>query len=196
MFQKAKPMNKTQKIENAFSVRQPWGWAITCGFKAIENRSRNCKFRGRVAVHSSKTADHDPPGSMMYACKYDKKMIKAAHLDEDFELDDRYDPSETYATSAIIGSVEIYDCVRVEDLKPAMMPKDFQGTKQKRFADGPFCILMREPRRYRVPIACHGKISVPWKMSAQIQRYVANAEKDLVTFRQFISPTHKLAGTI
>lgn len=37
----------------AISIRQPWAWLIVNGFKDIENRSWNTKFRGPILIHAS-----------------------------------------------------------------------------------------------------------------------------------------------
>ena len=37
----------------ALSIRQPWAWLIVNGYKDIENRSWNTKFRGPVLIHAS-----------------------------------------------------------------------------------------------------------------------------------------------
>lgn len=37
----------------ALSVRQPWAWLIVNGYKDIENRSWNTKYRGPVLIHAS-----------------------------------------------------------------------------------------------------------------------------------------------
>lgn len=38
----------------AISIRQPWAWLIVNGYKDIENRSWNTKYRGPVLIHASK----------------------------------------------------------------------------------------------------------------------------------------------
>lgn len=38
----------------AISIRQPWAWLIVNGFKDIENRSWDTKYRGAVLIHASK----------------------------------------------------------------------------------------------------------------------------------------------
>ncbi|MGF6963014.1 hypothetical protein OKW43_000019 [Paraburkholderia sp. WC7.3g] len=38
----------------ALSIRQPWAWLITNGYKDIENRTWSTRFRGRVLIHASK----------------------------------------------------------------------------------------------------------------------------------------------
>lgn len=37
----------------ALSIRQPWAWLIVNGYKDIENRSWNTKYRGPVLIHAS-----------------------------------------------------------------------------------------------------------------------------------------------
>ena len=38
----------------AITVRQPWAWAIMCGLKDVENRSRNIagNYRGPLVIHA------------------------------------------------------------------------------------------------------------------------------------------------
>lgn len=46
----------------ALSIRQPYAWLIVNGFKDIENRSWDTKYRGLVLIHASKgmkRADYD-----------------------------------------------------------------------------------------------------------------------------------------
>ena len=38
----------------AISIRQPWAWLIVNGYKDIENRTWNTKYRGMVLIHASK----------------------------------------------------------------------------------------------------------------------------------------------
>lgn len=42
----------------ALSVQQPWAWCIVNGYKPVENRSRNTKHRGPLAIHAGKGFDH------------------------------------------------------------------------------------------------------------------------------------------
>lgn len=43
------------KVTVAISIRQPWAWLITHGFKDVENRTWRTNFRGPVLVHAGKT---------------------------------------------------------------------------------------------------------------------------------------------
>ena len=39
------------------SIRQPWAWAIVNGYKDIENRPRNTRYRGPFLVHAGLNFD-------------------------------------------------------------------------------------------------------------------------------------------
>ncbi|CAN5648883.1 hypothetical protein BH10PSE18_BH10PSE18_14930 [soil metagenome] len=39
----------------ALSIRQPWAWLITHGYKDVENRTWATPFRGTLLVHAGKT---------------------------------------------------------------------------------------------------------------------------------------------
>ena len=43
----------------ALSVRQPWAWLEAHGYKPIENRGWNTKFRGEFLIHASKSFDKE-----------------------------------------------------------------------------------------------------------------------------------------
>lgn len=42
-------------IERAMTVRAPWALAIASGFKDVENRTRQVRHRGPIAVHTAAT---------------------------------------------------------------------------------------------------------------------------------------------
>lgn len=87
----------------ALSIKQPWASLIAHGIKDIENRTWKTKFRGRIYIH---------------ACgKYLNRSTIYDVLNEkqwDFTFDeinrDKFDADNLYY-SAIIGEVEIVDCV-------------------------------------------------------------------------------------
>lgn len=41
----------------ALTVKNPWAWAIVHGYKDVENRFQQTHHRGRLAIHTAKTAD-------------------------------------------------------------------------------------------------------------------------------------------
>ena len=79
----------------ALSIKQPWASLIAYGIKNIENRTWKTKFRGKIYIHSSaKFAFRDFDGML------DDNQLKLAK-----EL------NCVLHTSAIIGEVDIIDCV-------------------------------------------------------------------------------------
>lgn len=89
------------------SIKQPWASLICYGIKDIENRTWQTKFRGRVLVHSSAKNDSRSHSinNIFTPEQWEKMRITGGSnllwkmIKSNWEL------------SAIIGSVEIVDCV-------------------------------------------------------------------------------------
>ena len=81
----------------ALSIRQPWAWLIANGYKDIENRTWNTKFRGRIYVHTGQRID---PNDFQRQREHVRKSgIMIPEL----------------VTGAVIGEVAIVDCVPQSD---------------------------------------------------------------------------------
>lgn len=76
------------------SIRKPWAYLIASGHKDIENRTWHTKMRGRIGVHASLRVD---PDGFTFAAKMGIPL-----------------PSDL-PKGALIGSVEIADCVTHSD---------------------------------------------------------------------------------
>jgi hypothetical protein len=119
----------------AISIVQPWAHLILHHGKDIENRTWLTRFRGRIAIHAS-------------------KYVKSQDIDEAQDVLDQVDPqwnltrmvnSGEIVTGAIIGTVEIVDCVQKSE-----SPWFF----------GPFGWVLREPRILAKPIPCKGSLGL------------------------------------
>lgn len=77
------------------TIKQPWANLICSGVKDIENRTWPTKFRGRVLVHAGAKS------SKSFNFSYEQSMAMKDIIDDD----------TLFLNSAIIGSVEIVDCV-------------------------------------------------------------------------------------
>lgn len=84
----------------ALTIRQPWAELIAIGKKDIENRTWKTNYRGRVLIHASKSAC-TRRGLINYPLPALKNSIDL----EEYSMGD-------YLCGAIIGSVEIVDCVQ------------------------------------------------------------------------------------
>lgn len=84
----------------ALSIKQPWASLIAHGIKNIENRTWKTNFRGKIYIHAS-AKDF---GSLSQALNQDQWSKTIEKWDSD------YFPNRPL--SAIIGEVEIIDCVQ------------------------------------------------------------------------------------
>ena len=83
----------------ALSIRQPWTDMILYNGKDIENRSWSTKYHGRILIHAAKgMTTHEWKDAVDFA----SRECKASGF-KDFKALER---------GGIIGSVEIFDCVR------------------------------------------------------------------------------------
>ena len=86
----------------AISIKQPWAYLIAAGVKDIENRSWKTNYRGTVLIHTG--------------AKY-MKMINPNNIFTNEQWNYLSDTQKrlvmsSLPTSAIIGSMEIVDCVK------------------------------------------------------------------------------------
>lgn len=88
----------------AISIKNPWARLIAIGLKDVENRTWPTSFRGRVLIHAS--------------AKIDPRYREMSNLFT-FDQWNAMDHSEQlkavkgiYDSSAIIGEVEILDCIQ------------------------------------------------------------------------------------
>lgn len=72
----------------ALSLRQPWADLVVYGVKDVENRDWSTRHRGLLVIHAARTMD-------------DEAMARVGHL-----------LTRTPPTGALIGTVEVLDCVR------------------------------------------------------------------------------------
>jgi len=82
----------------AITIKQPWASLIIEGIKDIENRTWATKYRGHILIHSS--AKSDTKMERLTSSQWKTIRLNGLHENRLNELN-----------SAIIGSVEIVDCV-------------------------------------------------------------------------------------
>ena len=135
----------------AITIKQPWASLIVEGIKDIENRTWKCpqKYIGqRVLIHASasKTLDHTPLDEI-YS---EQQLSDLLSRFTEYELCER-----EYPHGAIIGSVEIVDCViNHPSIWAEKTPLDRQLEN--------ICIwnwILAYPTEFPEPIPCKGKLS-------------------------------------
>ncbi len=103
----------------ALSVRQPWASLIIRGIKRVENRRWRTPYRGRLLIHAAASR------ASLAGCE---------------PL-----PDEELVFAAILGTVELVDCVRLEDAPTTP------------FTEGPWCWLLEHPKPFHIPIPYRGQ---------------------------------------
>jgi len=94
----------------ALTIKQPWAQLIVDGIKDIENRTWKTNFRGRVYIHASQKAI--PMNGLPNGFNPTKEQWQdLVHNHWDIKEGRLPDLMAAYPCSAIIGEVEIIDCV-------------------------------------------------------------------------------------
>ncbi|MGH7780835.1 MAG: ASCH domain-containing protein [Candidatus Binataceae bacterium] len=111
-------MSRTDELR-ALSVRQPWAYAILHLGKDVENRPWRTHYRGRILIQA------------------------ALRIEREEALRLKLDPDDL-TTGAIVGSVEIVDCIDDSNSKWALR--------------GQWHWILRNPRYLAIPILFKGAL--------------------------------------
>jgi hypothetical protein len=143
---------------NTLTICQPWCWAILHGPKKIENRTWPTNHRGPLLLHSGKSRkfleSEDPA---VWPERY------GVPLPEEKDL----------VFGAILGVVDVVDCLHFEDLPP--------DWKAHPFAQGPYCWLLANPRPFAEPIPWKGQLSLYQVPDEAVRRALAATVSRLKT---------------
>jgi activating signal cointegrator 1 len=131
----------------ALTVFQPWASLIAAGLKPIETRCWATHYRGRIAIHAG------------------KRQVDPEVLHPRIRAALRNLPPPVY--SAIIGTVDVVDCIEVTGAAPCAGRFRIQGHGTGydypadvfhfgNFADGRFAWILENPRELARPIPCRG----------------------------------------
>lgn len=132
----------------AITIRQPWAWAILHAGKTIENRDWRTRVRGRVAIHAAKGCTSS---EYWDAHIFMRRILGYAGL---VELKFPGLNTGTLPLGAIVGTVEIVDCVSQSD-SPWFV--------------GDYGFVLRDPIALPEPIPCRGMLNF-WEVPAAIVR--------------------------
>ena len=111
------------------TVRQPWAWALVHGGKDVENRSSSTTHPGPLLIHAGSAFERDGYDTVT-------RLARRPPL-----------PAEEFVHGAIIGVVELFDCVRDSDSEWAV--------------PGQWHWCLRSPTPVLV-VPCRGKLGL-WK---------------------------------
>ncbi len=134
------------------TIRQPWADLIMCGIKDVENRSWSTKFRGRLLIHGAK--------------KVEWHVVEYLTKEHGFVFPEGYQPR----TGAILGSVEVTDCVT---------------DHHSHFFSGPYGFELKDPQPFKRPVAYRGRLGI-FKVPSHHLESVAS---EIQSAMQLASPT-------
>lgn len=124
----------------AFTVYQPYAHAIVTGLKHYETRPRRTSVRGRVAVHAGK----------LDTVRATKRLSDRAF----WELIGAVEGKTELHRGAVVGTVEIVDCVPVEEIVESL-------TERERalgdYSPGRFAWVLENPVMFDEPFPARGK---------------------------------------
>lgn len=116
----------------AFTVYQPYAYAIVAGLKQYETRPRRTNIRGRVAVHAAKQ--------------------KLALVSMSVALIPKEGTVLHYG--AVLGTVEIVDCLPVEEVIPTLTDRE---RALGDYSPGRWAWVLKNPVMFDAPIPARGK---------------------------------------
>lgn len=132
----------------AYTVYQPYALAIVAGLKGYETKPRRTNIRGRVAVHAAKKDPH----SIMIKLPHDTVTSIYASIYEHFGI--QSGALKKMQTGAVIGTVEIVDCVPVEAVWRTLTDRErLLGD----YLPGRFAWVLQNPVMFDAPIPAHGQ---------------------------------------
>ncbi|SDN14666.1 hypothetical protein [Acetanaerobacterium elongatum] len=133
----------------AITEMQPYGTLIIDGYKHYETHSRKTNIRGRVAIHAAKK--HNIPHSVF------EKIARALRIPDNkyvgswlYYLELNYPP---IYFGAVLGTVEILDCIPVEQIRDKLSPAELAMGD---YSDGRYAYKLACPIKFAEPIPAKG----------------------------------------
>lgn len=124
----------------AFTVYQPYAYAIIAGLKLNETRPRRTHIRGRVAVHAGKLDE--------------VRATKNLSSNDFWALMAEIGGKTDLPRGAVVGTVEIVDCVHVEEIIHTLSERErLLGD----YSPGRFAWVLRNPVAFSTPVPAKGK---------------------------------------
>ena len=124
----------------AFTVYQPYAHAIVAGLKQYETRPRRTQIRGRVAVHAGKISLN--------------RVTRNFSQDEFEKLMNAIGGETELPLGAVVGTVEIVDCVPVEDIIDSLSE---QEKTLGDYSPGRWAWVLKNPIMFDTPVPARGK---------------------------------------
>jgi hypothetical protein len=129
---------------HALSVFQPWASLLVHGVKQVETRPWRTAHRGLLAVHAS--ARLPPADRALCGHEPFRSALRQAGLD----------PHDQLPLGAVLGTVRLLDCVRVEELPHLPARERSLGD----FRPGRWAWLLGDPSPWPTPRPARGRLGI------------------------------------
>lgn len=139
-------------------MTQPWATLVVLGEKRIETRDWATSYRGRIAVHAAKGYPKEAKAFRNHPVVEDA-LRRHGLLVEPLPL------------GAVVGTVEVVDCVRVDSPKWVAMERGMDprewiwGNLEE--GEGRVAWMLFRPERFSEPVPAKGALGIwEWKDEA------------------------------
>ena len=147
----------------ALSVRQPWASLLVAGVKTVETRSWRTRHRGPLLIHAA--SGGVPPG---WSGGLDSPVAVAC---AELLAPGRRRPDPTFPVGAIVGKVDVVDCVPVEEAARIDEPsfgawggawteRDLGDYDTHWSRGGRWAWILDHPRIARPPVPLRGRLGL------------------------------------
>jgi hypothetical protein len=144
------------------SMTQPWAFLVVYAIKHWETRSWRTAYRGPLAIHAAKAY---PKEAREFAFEIFFELAKKGGTHPDLDAHPLLQPAiipalvvaDRIVRGAIIGSVELTDCVRVETIRELLSPTEI---KLGNYSDGRYAWKLTNQRWFRKPIPAKGALGL------------------------------------
>ncbi len=134
----------------AFTINLPWAWAIFRVGKDIENRTWRTHYRGPLLIHAGQSAAWYKDVSEWWPDETRPPELPLLPLP-------RLPPLADLPRSAIVGVVDLVDCIAADD---------YEGDSMWCGDDAYYWLLAR-PRIFEEPIPYKGSLSI-WNVPDEV----------------------------
>ncbi len=184
----------------SITIREPFATAIALGAKCIENRSlpypKSLPLPMTVAIHAS----NDEQTIVDDITDLANGVPWLHDVFDDHPGENRLDAcvigKDYFYCQTIVGLVDIVACVRIDDLIDGTditdeaelerrlaehgEPDDtMPDNKWSQWANGPYCYLLRNARRFKQGIMTRGQLGL-WRVPEDVQAMIIDHSQDLI----------------
>ena len=149
----------------AITVRPPWSTAIALGAKLVENRGREIRYRGPIAIHA---------GLRWSSAGAEDPRIRDLFADRATDLwpANGVDRIRAHRGGHVVAVAELVDC-HESDTRLGL-PTCCQPWGDSWYTSGPaWHLVLADVRCLPSPVRATGALSVPWTLPADVADQVA-----------------------